>query len=50
MKFRGYGYTFYVAKQSHLKGQPKTVFIGVNVDGVGIFKTADKVRCLVANK
>jgi hypothetical protein len=43
MKFRGYGYTFYVAKQTHLKGQPKTCFIGCNVDGVGIFKTSDKV-------
>jgi hypothetical protein len=42
MKFRGYGYTFYVAKQTHLKGEPKTVFVGVNVDGVSIFKTSDK--------
>lgn len=42
MRFRGYGYTFYVSKQTHLKGQPKTVFIGVNVDGIGVFKTADK--------
>ena len=69
MKFRGYGFTFYVAKvgctcatrspayccprcktgracpqQTHLKGEPKTVFVGVNVDGVSIFKTSDKVR------
>merc|ERR1712072_1637816 len=42
MKFRGYGFTFYVAKQTHLKGEPKTVFVGVNVDGVSIFKTSDK--------
>ena len=42
-KFRGYGYTFYPAKQSHLGSkEPKTVFLGVNVDGVAVFKTSDK--------
>ena len=42
-KFRGYGYTFFQAKQSHLaKKEPKTVFLGVNVDGVAVFKTSDK--------
>lgn len=30
-------------QQTHLKGEPKTVFVGVNVDGVSIFKTSDKV-------
>eukprot|EP01047_Picozoa_sp_COSAG01_P016406 COSAG01_NODE_840_length_13184_cov_18.465724_5_plen_1561_part_00 len=42
-KFRGYGYTFYPAKQTHLdKKEPKTIFLGVNVDGVAVFKTSDK--------
>jgi len=42
MKFRGYGFTFFVSKQTHMKGQPKTCFLGINVDGVGVFKTSDK--------
>ena len=42
-KFRGYGFTFFQAKQSHLaKKEAKTIFLGVNVDGVAIFKTSDK--------
>lgn len=42
-KFRGYGYTFFPAKQVHLASkEPKTVFLGVNVDGVAVFKTSDK--------
>ena len=33
---------FFVAKQEHLKKVPKTVFLGINLDGCSIFKTSDK--------
>ena len=41
-KFTGYGYTFYVCKQTHLKKVPKTVFLAVNCKGAAIFRTDNK--------
>ena len=33
-----------LSQQSHMPKVPKTIFLGVNIDGVSVFKTADKVR------
>lgn len=37
-----YGYTLFLVKQSHIAKAPKTLFLGVNGNGVSLFRTDDK--------
>ena len=41
-KFTGFGFTFFLGKQKHIKKCPKLVYIGVNHTGAAVFRTDDK--------